>query len=235
MPSPLSIASVRRRLERQESPRLQMTLMVAAAALFGFFADLLLLRVFMVRSMPVRYALAVSLGYLGFIALLRIWMRAHGAPASQSVAADAVDAADVGGDAADVVTDLASIGSSPSGGGGSSGGSSGGGGFSLDLDEGAVVVIVIAAVGGAAVAAGWVVYNAPDILAELCLNGMLATGLYRRWKRAAEGGDWLTIAIRRTAIPFAVVLILITIAGWALQHHVPEARTFGQAWQRVWG
>lgn len=89
---------------------------------------------------------------------------------------------------------------------------SGGGGkgfsFSLDLDEGgflvlvAVLILAVAALGTAL----WVVWSAPVllVLAEVLVDGLVMTGLYRRLRRGSEPTYWLVGAVRRTWIPALV-------------------------------
>jgi hypothetical protein len=122
-----------------------------------------------------------------------------------------------------------------SGGGGSSGG--GGGGFSLDLDgdELIVVILVVAALAAMAAAAGYLIYQAPSIFADLMFDGVLSAGLYRRLKKvraADEEGEWLPTALKRTAWPFAIIGALVVAAGFAMHEYAPEARSIGGVYAR---
>ncbi|HSF43539.1 MAG TPA: hypothetical protein VLT87_27345 [Thermoanaerobaculia bacterium] len=125
----------------------------------------------------------------------------------------------------------------PRSGGGGGGSKGGGGGFSfgIDLDEGGllvlVAVLVIAATSMGVVI--WILWTAPALLAEVLVDGLVMTGLYRRLKHGPEPGHWLTGAIRRTWIPALVVALLFSIAGYLLQQAVPEARSIGAAWRAV--
>jgi hypothetical protein len=61
-------------------------------------------------------------------------------------------------------------------------------------------------------------------------DGVLSAGLYRRLKKvraADEAGQWLPTALRRTAVPFAIVGVLVVAAGFAMQSYAPEARSIG--------
>lgn len=122
--------------------------------------------------------------------------------------------------------------------GGGTGGSKGGGGgfnFSFDLDEGgllvllAVLVMAVTTMG----AVVWILWTAPALLAEVLVDGLVLTGLYRRLKNAPEPGYWLASAIRRTWISAVVVALLFSFAGYLLQTAVPEARSIGPAWEAV--
>jgi hypothetical protein len=88
---------------------------------------------------------------------------------------------------------------------------------------------VLAAVVGLFLAAGWLVIQAPAILAEIALDCVLTAGLYRRLRRA-EPSNWLSTTFRLTSIPFLIVLVLMIAAGWALQKYAPEARTLHEVW-----
>lgn len=122
----------------------------------------------------------------------------------------------------------------------SSGGSSGGGkgfSFDFDLDDSAflvviaVVLVALAALG----AAVWVIWSAPVLLAEVLVDGLIMTALYRRLRQREEPTHWLLSAIRRTWIPALVVAILFSFAGYLLQKAVPEAKSIGPAVRAVTG
>jgi hypothetical protein len=123
----------------------------------------------------------------------------------------------------------------PKSGGGGGGGKGGGFSFGIDLDEGGLLVLlavlVIAATSMGVVI--WILWTAPALLAEVLVDGLVMTGLYRRLKHGPEPGHWLTGAIRRTWIPALVVALLFSIAGYLLQQAVPEARSIGAAWRAV--
>ncbi|HKV06572.1 MAG TPA: hypothetical protein VJ725_00445, partial [Thermoanaerobaculia bacterium] len=119
--------------------------------------------------------------------------------------------------------------------GGGSGGKGGGFDFSFDLDEGGILVLVAVLV-IAATSMGvviWILWTAPALLAEVLVDGLVLTGLYRRLKRGPEPGHWLTGAIRRTWIPAAIVALLFSFSGYLLQKAMPEARSIGAAWKAV--
>jgi hypothetical protein len=125
------------------------------------------------------------------------------------------------------------------GGGGGSGGGSGGGMLdSLDVgvdDEGcAFFLLALALVVAGTLAALYVVYAAPLLLAEILVEGVLLSGLYRGMKRARRGGgDWLGAAVRRTWLPVLLTLLTFSAAGYFLQRAAPRARSLGEAWRMV--
>lgn len=122
-----------------------------------------------------------------------------------------------------------------SGGGGSSKGSGSGFSFSLDLDDsGFLVVLAILAIAIAAFGAAiYLIWSAPILLAEVLVDGLIMTGLYRRLKKTDDPEHWVLGAVRRTWIPALVVVILFSFAGWLLQRAVPDARSIGGAWKAV--
>jgi hypothetical protein len=127
---------------------------------------------------------------------------------------------------------------SGSGGGGVSG-SGGGGGFDflggLDLDsEGCVFfLLALSLIVAGLLASLYVVYAAPTLLAELLVEGILLSGLYRGMKRGARQGDWLRAVVRRTWLPVLLTLTLFAAAGYLLQRAAPRARSVGEAWRMV--
>lgn len=117
-------------------------------------------------------------------------------------------------------------------------GSSGGGGFDLgglDLDsEGCVFfLLAIALIVAGLLASLYVVYAAPTLLAELLVEGLLLSGLYRGMKKGAQQGDWLRAVVRRTWLPVLLTLTLFAAAGYMLQRAAPRARSIGEAWRMV--
>jgi len=129
----------------------------------------------------------------------------------------------------------ASAGGVSSGGGG---GGIGGGdllsGLDFDVDsEGCVFFLLALALIVAGVCASlYVVYAAPLLLAEILVEGVLLSGLYRGMKRAREG-DWLGAVLRRTWVPVLLTLITFASAGYLLQRAAPRARSIGEAWKMV--
>jgi hypothetical protein len=115
----------------------------------------------------------------------------------------------------------------------SAGGGGGGGGLGdLDLDEGWAVVVVIVAVVGALLAIFYVIYVAPVLLAEILVDGILVTGLYKKMK-GIEQRHWLSTAVRKTLAPALIAATLFSLAGWALQRAAPKAQTIGEAWREM--
>jgi hypothetical protein len=114
--------------------------------------------------------------------------------------------------------------------------SSGGGSFlgnlDLDLEEGWLLVIAVVAILGGLFATLYVIYIAPALLAEILVDGVLVTGLYKQLKKI-EQRHWLRAAVRRTLLPAILATILFTVAGYAMQKAVPEAHSIGEVWKHV--
>ena len=233
------IAAIRKRLERDSYPRLQMSLLVMMTAAIGFVSSYLLLRVGL-TEMWIRYLVAISIAYLAFLLLLWLWLRTR--------LEDYLDITNLP-DAIPLPGD--------SGGFGGGGGSFGGGGASssfdapassMDMDSGSVLaddnvvgeavsavadadelaipLIVLIFVISLLLSSLFVIYSAPVLFAELMFDGVLAAGLYRRL-RGIESQHWLKTALRRTIWPFVLTAITVSLLGWAMAYYVPGAQSIG--------
>lgn len=225
--------------------RFHMSLIVGTVVASGVLTSRLLLELH-VRSLAVRYPLAVLGSYLIFLLLVRIWIwyvwRRQ---------------------AASFGIDLGNVDLSGSGGGWTSGrsgggdvpvrfdgGQSGGGGagssweadtnaiapvspprtgwssFSgLDFDCGdddwLILLLLALLVLGIVCAGGYLVYAAPSILPDAACQCVLASTFSRVSKERHHG--WMTGVLRSTAIPFAIVLLLAGTLGWVAHRHCPQA------------
>jgi hypothetical protein len=253
------IAKAKERLLRHGLPRLQMSLILALTGASGFLTSFVLLH-YGLDTMAVRYPIAVLVAYAVFLLLLWIWLKfqrdgwegdgldllevpfSSGGPGGGSGGGGFTGGGGRfgGGGTSSSFESPASAARMPlksSGGGGGGGGSSKGGGFSfsLDLDDsGFLVVLAILAIAIAAFGAAiYLVWSAPILLAEVLVDGLLMTGLYRRLKRTEDPEHWILGAVRRTWIPALVVAIIFGFAGWLLQRAVPDARSIGGAWKAV--
>jgi FtsH-binding integral membrane protein len=231
-------------------PRVQMSLILAVTGLAGFLASFALLHAGLAR-MWLRYPVSVLFAYAVFLLLLRLWLfyqgRAIRVPDFDLYGLENLSTPDFGGGAGG---DCGFGGGGDFGGGGAGGswgeglhsasapgGSGGGGGLldSLDVgdaDAGCLFVLALALIVGGVVASLYVIYAAPALLAEILVEGVLVTGLYRSMKKAG-GGNWLGAAFRRTWIPVVLTLLLFAAAGYFLQAAAPKARTIGEAWQSL--
>lgn len=254
------VAHVREMLLRRGMPRLQMSLILLLTGLVGFLVSFALLRAGVGR-MWLRYPLAVIAAYAAFLLLLRLWLsyqrwaaRRKSSSSSSDLDLPGVDGLAIdlrGADAADAGFggggDFAGAGAGGSwetpgiDGGAASESFSGGGGSGLldsldigiDGDEGCLFVLaLLLLILGGLLASVYVVYLAPALLAEILVDGLLVSGLYRRVKGPVSG-DWLLGAVRRTLVPVLLTFACFVAAGFILQYLAPEARTIREVWQSM--
>jgi hypothetical protein len=226
----------RAHLEAHGYPRLAMFVLVSLAGMVGFLVSFALLAAGM-TSMPARYAIAGTAAYLGFLALLAVYI------AWKRRLERALDAADI----IDVhhFVDPFPRGEFASGGdshalepGGADGSSW------LDADLGWVLLAIAAAAAGL-VAIGWIVWAAPALLAEVLVDALIVSAVSSKLAHAerracpAEADrrrrDWTMTAIRRTWLAAAVVIVTLVVAGWSLQHLAPDAVSIGPAVRAIAG
>jgi hypothetical protein len=230
------VERLRAQLLRRESPRFEMTVLVMGAGLAGFAISAALLALGM-SSMALRYPLAVLGGWLVFLALVWAWVEYHGRRAKRRL--DASDGLPNGGTGATTSgSDESFIGHGGEfGGGGASAGWDGpspGAGvvestssaLDVDLDDGVVVLLPLLIAAGAVAGVFYVVYVAPALLAEMLLDVLLVSGLYRSL-RHAEPRSYLPTAVRRTSLPVAAAAVTAGVAGWAMQAIEPTAFSIG--------
>lgn len=239
------IHRLRARLEREGSPRLQMAVIVAITAGSGFLATYYLLRAG-VSEMWLRYPAAFAIAYLVFLGSLWLWMRSRARDYAE--VADLLPA-DGPGAGARSGSGYGGRGGASGGGGASSsydepaaseapdaeGGSSLGGAVDAaaegastadDLAVPVVAVVAIALLGVSLLSSFWIIISAPTFFAELLVDGVLATTLYRVL-RADESRHWLRTAVRRTLLPVLVATTVAALAGWLMALYAPAARSIG--------
>lgn len=240
-----ALTAIRRRLQRQEWPRLQMSLMVLLTALAGFLASYVL-RESGLATLWLRYALATGIAYLVFLMVLGIWLHWR-----RSSWIDLVDPAWAG--ESPTPPPIGHVGS-----GGQSGGAGASASFTstdaglgsapldvrpldvgadsleisritavADAEEAGAVIIAIAAALAGVIAMLWVVWIAPTLMADLLLDAAIAGGLYRRLKRI-DANNWWQTAIRHTIVPFLLVLVFTALIGGAAQLAAPQAQSIGE-------
>lgn len=239
--------------DRLSMPRVQISVILGFTAVAAFAVSVILIRLG-ITSMALRYPLAVVAGYLAFLLLLRLWIWFQSESSSNSANIDIP--VDIFMPNVKVGSTASDVGFSTGGGGdfagaGAGGGwssdeaptpssavffadtkasgssSAGSGGFDFDLDDGIallVVALVILLIFSALI---YVVYIAPILLAELVVDAAVVSSFYRP-VRNIERRYWLTTALRKTAIPAIIVVILIAIAGMVMQMAEPDVITIGQ-------
>jgi hypothetical protein len=207
-----------------------MAVIVAATAAAGFLASVVLVH-FGFHRMWLRYGLSVGIAYAAFVSFVWLWIQKKRRMRFDDPGWDGGSSAgggrDVGGpDPFAVIPSSDGDGDADAGVGG---GASHPGGF-LDLDDAVVWFAVIAAIVSAVVAGAYVVFIAPNLLAEVLLDGVLATTLYRRL-RAVDSRHWLETAVARTWVPVVVVAAFFVIAGAVCHWYAPEASTLSGVWR----
>ena len=109
---------------------------------------------------------------------------------------------------------------------------SGGGGGVDDLGELVLVLLIIALVLAVVASFIWIVYAAPVILSEVVFNAALAGALARHTHRATCG-EWIGGVVKKTAVPFLLILGLSIAMGWWAQHICPNALRLRDAFHCV--
>ncbi len=97
----------------------------------------------------------------------------------------------------------------------------------VDLDDGIALVLVIIVLLLVFSALIYVIWIAPVLLAELMVDAAVVGALYKPVKDLPRR-HWLLTAIRKTAIPAAIIALLFGIAGAIMQSAEPDAVTLGQ-------
>jgi hypothetical protein len=235
-------------LKRQYWPRMTMMMVVALAAGTGFLLSAVMLWMGM-RYMPVRYALAGIAGYGVFLALMNQWLGRQLRSSLVDRAADVDGALDVSGailrggsGSVESAADGLFRGGRSGGGGASAsfddvaspssmqplplmaGGDSRG--FSLDLDDNdsALPLLAVIAIAAGVIACASVIWQAPQMLAELLVDGAVAGTAYRSLRLL---GEWTPHVMRRTILPAAFIIVVFVLLGVAGHWLEPEADSIG--------
>lgn len=214
------IERVEAHLRYAHSPRMHMAAIVLVTGLAGFWFSYALLQAGL-DAMWLRYPIAVALAYGVFLALLRIWLTCQLALFNR-------EHRDRGFDLSDIPVDLLFDGGGGAGGGGEAASAT----DVFDLDDAVFLVVAIAALLGAVLAVFYIVYAAPALFAEVFVDGVLVTGLYR-CLRKENPRHWMYGALRRTCVPALITALLFGLAGFAMQQFDPGAKSIGHVCQRL--
>jgi hypothetical protein len=95
-----------------------------------------------------------------------------------------------------------------------------------DADDAWPLVLAIALLTSVVVAAGFLVYAAPILFAEIILDAAIVGGLMRRL-RGVEPQSWAMGAIRRTWLVAVGLAVVLAVLGWSMAFVVPGARSLG--------
>ncbi len=237
------VEAIRRQLLKGGLPRFQMSLILLLTGLAGFLTSFSLLHLG-IGQMWLRYPVAIFAAYCVFLLLLRVWLWLQDNRRSE-MDLPGMDL-DLSAGAENAVTSNFSGGGDFGGGG--AGGSWGDGvsaasvsnnasisdslSFDLDLEEIGLVILAVAALIGGILAAFYVIYIAPILLAEIFVDGVLLAGLYKKTKDL-EKTNWLKTAVKKTLMPAILAFLLFTIAGFTMQKITPEARSIGEVYKAV--
>lgn len=254
------VSRIQAELERNGSPRLQMSLLVALTGGSGFFTSFLLLRAGLVE-MWLRYLASFCVAYVIFLCLLWLWLKSHAdrrdEPGRVEVGLSGDDAAAIGhsGRGCTFDTGGGSRATSYRGKGGTFDGAGASATFetpakkSRAVDKGravgvktsgeaedsgdfAIMLIIILVVAAVLLSSLFVIYSAPALFAELIVDGLLSASLVRKL-RGVETRHWLGTALRKTALPFFLTAVVVCASGWALSRLVPGAHSIGQVIAQV--
>lgn len=201
-----------------------MLLIVCATGAAAFLFSFLLLKAGL-TIMYARYPLAIGLAYLVFLVLLRLWLNYE----SSATAADAFDVGDGFTQIPDAVASSLERGADS---GGATAGDAAAGAF--DLDELLFVIIAVAALAAGLLVCLYVVWSAPALLAEVLVDGVVMSRIYKKLKVGGQS-YWVFGALRRTWIPAVLVALFFALAGFAMQRIEPNARSIGQVISYVTG
>ncbi len=241
------VQGIRKHLERDSFPRLEMSLIVIGTGLSGFLTSFLLLHLGMF-SMWLRYLCAFGVAYGVFFIFLWLWLYKRSGDL-----VDAIDAFNVipsPSSAADTSLNVLSTGAGDFSGAGASasfdgpvdsplGNSSGGIGDTLgsvgetvaEADELAIPLVIVLAIAATLLAlfvsSAVVISSAPILFAELMVDAFLSASLYHRLK-GLHTRHWLHTALRKTILPFFFSAALFTGLGWFMQNSVPQAHSLGE-------
>jgi uncharacterized membrane protein YedE/YeeE len=214
-----AVAQLKNYLLRTSLPRLQMSCIVLVTGVAGFLVSFALLQAGM-QTMWIRYTIAILFAYGIFLLLIRVWaetQRAHFRNLPDLDPEDAKNRGEGGYPSCDTDwTDFMRWTDIPGD----------------DPDLGCLPLIPIAIIASVIVAIGAVIFAAPELLAEVFLDAVLISALYKRIQHL-ERRHWLAAVFKRTWLPVLVVLIIFAGAGALIQSYVPEVHSVGDAW-RLW-
>jgi hypothetical protein len=231
------VAKIADELRARSSPRVQLALIMAAAGGAGFLASVVMLwtDVEAFDRMTIRYPAAALCGYAAFVLLIRLWIAMQrsapdpGGDVIGDVLEDSLDLGRLPSAFRDHAPEVRGVsGANVRRGVWDSVFDRSGGKSGWDVDVGDSLWLAVAAVcvlGGVS-AIVYVVAIAPVLLAEIALDAAVVSVLYRRLRRD-ETGYWLTTVLTHTWIPAIVLVAFALLTGFALEQLAPDARSIG--------
>ncbi len=213
-------------IERRGQSRFLMLIFTAGATLSGVLASMCLHAAGM-DSMAIRFPLSVGIAYLMFLLELSFFVSHHRAtrknfvddsfPLFTSDLSGFPQSIQIGGGRSP-----ATLSEKPSGGGFDIGGING--------DGIIVILLIIAAIVTTIAANLFMIYQAPVLLAEVLVDGVLFFDIARRMNRMSTQ-HWVSGAMRRTFFPILIVAVCFSVIGIGLQSISPKATTMAEAFR----
>jgi hypothetical protein len=226
------LTRLRTHFARRRSPRATITVILLATGTAGFVASVLLLKGG-VLQMWLRYPLAVLLAWAVFLALVRAWAEREREnfrldehlgeitpPENDPSVANQPDGESVFDQPRPKRAwrwldwlDVPDIG--------------------LDAEGclvGIAFAVLVAALVGAVVAVAGLIGEAEIVLAEVFLDAILVSALYRRLSRL-QPRWWLAGALRQTVWPVLFTTIFLVGIALIFQQEVPAAKSAGEIWR----
>jgi hypothetical protein len=208
-------------------PRFTLTLLVTLAGVAGFLISRLLLH-YGLEEMVYRYPLAVIGGYAVFLLQLRLWVeieRIRYNPEEVKISSETPLAADsepladrLRGSERDSWLDWLDV---PD---------------LMILDDGCLIGCFFALVIGFMVSTATAVFTfimaGPELLAEVFLDAVVVSMLYRHLKQSAVE-HWLGTAVRRTWVTVVVMAVALGGFGYVLAAFAPGCHSLGPALREI--
>lgn len=229
------IERLKRRLRERGQPHAQVFVILCFTGMIGFLTSVVLRELGMAHYMGMRYLVAVLVAYLAFLGMLGLWVVIN--RARRLSAGPVLATADV---SEEVMFGIDVVASSPelpvreAKSTMPTTGSSGGNGLGNigDVGDGLlflVILLIVVAVLATIFASVWVLIEAPLLLAELLIDGVLIAGMARRLRERNADQHWAVTAVKRTYIPFLITAASFGFVGFSLQYFVSDATTMLEA------
>lgn len=201
--------SLEQYFEKNSAPRFYLSVIMAVTGGVGFVVSWVLLH-FEGVDMWIRYPAAVMVAYFVFLGLLRVWAGMESRRVSpgtmERITAPILDGKPARSYQAkshdswfNFLDDINFRGE--------------------DMSDGCALVAILLAAAGSVLA---VIATAPALIADVFLDAVLITMIYKHLKTAARH-DWLGVAVSRTRAS----VIILCIAGALVQWNWPGAKTIG--------
>lgn len=222
---PRARAALEDYFRKRSHPRFILGLLVITSGIAGYLASYLLLRCG-IGEMWQRYPIAVAGGYIAFLVQLRLWVEIERdrydkkyiqADVEPPKAPSPEPRRDHTPDSSwfewlDAPLDL------------------------FSLDEGCLAGCFVTLVAGAVIGAGGLMFSfimaGPELLAEVFLDAVVVSLLYRHLKNAARQ-HWLGTAVKRSWRLVLAMAAALALLGACLSFFAPNSNSFGKALREI--